>query len=221
MTGFARVAFAVAFKDLRVEVRSREMLPALAQFAVLALLIANFGFDLAGDTGRIAPGVLWLAVVFVGLIAFGRAFAGERDQGSLEALLLTPASRAAIFTGKALAAALILAACEAVLVPAMGLFFGTPVLDGTLIATLLLSTVGMAALGCLFGAMAAQTRARDLLLPVLALPLWLPLIVYGGRAIQVAMGAAGGYSDALERLLALDILFVVVAALAARFVLND
>jgi heme exporter protein B len=221
MTGFARVVFAVAFKDLRVEVRSREMLPALAQFAVLALLIANFGFDLTGDAGRIAPGVLWLAVVFVGLIAFGRAFAGERDQGSLEALLLTPASRAAIFAGKALAAALILAACEAVLVPAMGLFFGTPVLDGTLIATLLLSTVGMAALGCLFGALAAQTRARDLLLPVLALPLWLPLIVYGGRAIQVAMGAAGGYSDALGRLLALDILFIVVAALAAHVVLND
>jgi heme exporter protein B len=79
----------------------------------------------------------------------------------------------------------------------------------------------MAALGCLFGALAAQTRARDLLLPVLALPLWLPLIVYGGRAIQVAMGAGGGYSDALGRLLALDILFVIVAALAAHFVLND
>jgi heme exporter protein B len=211
----------VAAKDLRVELRSRELLPALAQFAVLALLVANFGFDLAGATGRIAPGVLWLAVVFVGLVAFGRAFAAERDQWSLEPLLLTPASRSAIFAGKAIAAAVVLAACEAVLVPAMGLFFGTPVLDPTLLATLALSTIGMAALGCLFGALAAQTRARDLLLPVLALPLWLPLVVYGGRAVQVAMGAPGGANDALGQLLALDILFVVVASLAAHFVLDD
>ena len=119
MTSFLRVVGAVARKDLRTELRSREMLPALGQFVVLALLIAFFGFDVETGGLKIAPGVLWLTVTFAGLVAFGRTFAAERDQASLEPLLLTPASRSAIFAGKALAAALVLAACEAVLVPAM------------------------------------------------------------------------------------------------------
>src|SRR5205085_527086 len=141
-------------------------------------LLASFGFDVGqAGPGVIAPGVLWLALVFAGLVAFGRTFAAERDQGSLESLLLTPASRAAIFLGKALAAAILLLACEVVLVPGLALFFGTPIASPTLVGALALATVGMAALGCLFAALAAQTRARELLLPVLALPLWIPFVV--------------------------------------------
>lgn len=221
MNEFARVAVAVARKDLRTELRTRELIPALAQFAVLALLLADFAFDVSAGTAPIAPGVLWLTVVFAGLLAFGRAFAAERDQGTLEALLLTPASRSAIFAGKALAAALLLAACEVVLVPALAVFFNVPVFNLSLIATLLLSTAGMAVLGCLFAALAAQTRARELLLPALTLPLWVPFAIYGGRAIQVAMAGQGSSGGALADLLALDILFVIVTSLAAHFVLND
>lgn len=216
-----RVAVAVARKDLRSEARSRELLPALGQFAVLALLIANFAFDLEEGGTRIAPGVLWLAITFAGLLAFGRAFAGERDQGSLEPMLLTPASRAAIFLGKAGAAAALLSACELVMVPALGIFFNIPVLSVGLAATLVLATVGMAGLGCLFAAIAAQTRARDVLLPALALPLWLPFVVVGGRAVQMALGSGGDVRGALALLLDFDILFLVVASLAARFVLDD
>ena len=221
MRAYLRVAGAVARKDLRTELRSREMLPALGQFVVLALLIANFGFDVGTGGPRIAPGVLWLTITFAGLLAFGRTFAAERDQASLEALLLTPASRAAIFAGKALAAAAVLAACEVVLVPALGVFFGTPVLSLPLAAALVMVTIGMAGLGCLFAAIAAQTRARDLLLPVLSLPLWVPFVVVGGRAVQVALGGGGELNGALALLLDFDILFVVVASLAAKFVLDD
>jgi heme exporter protein B len=221
MRDYLRVAAAVAAKDLKTELRSREVLPALGQFVVLALLIANFGFDLETGGNAVAPGVLWLTVTFAGLVAFGRAFASERDQGSLEPLLLTPASRAAIFGGKALAAATLLAACEVVLVPALGVFFNAPVLSLALVATLLLATVGMAGVGCLFAALAAQTRARDLLLPVLALPLWVPFAVIGGRALQVVLGTGGDLNGALALLLDFDILFVVVASLAAKFVLDD
>jgi heme exporter protein B len=221
LSAFLRVTAAVARKDLRTELRSRETLPALGQFVVLALLIANFGFDIETGGARVAPGVLWLTVTFAGLVAFGRAFASERDQGSLEALLLTPANRAAIFAGKALAAAALLAACEVVLVPALGVFFDAPVLSLPLAATLALATVGMAAVGCLFAALAAQTRARDILLPVLALPLWIPFVVVGGRAVQSALGGAGDLNGALALLLDFDILFVVVASLAAKFVLDD
>jgi heme exporter protein B len=218
---FASVLWAVAAKDLRAEWRGRELVPALAQFVVLALVIANFAFDLDLVSGRrLSPGILWMVLVFAGLVAFGRTFAAEREQATLEAMLLTPAGAAPIFVGKALAAAVLLAACELVLLPAMAFFLGTP-LSLSVFAAVLLSTIGMAALGCLFAALAAQTRARELLLPVLALPLWVPFVVIGGRAVQAAMGGSSLGAQPIAVLLDLDVIFVVVASLAARFVLDD
>ena len=218
---FLAVALAVARKDLLTELRGRDLLPALAQFVVLALVIANFAFDLDLASGaRLGAGVLWLVLVFAGLVAFGRTFAAEKEQASLEAMLLTPAGPAAIFAGKALAAGLLLVACEAVLLPAMAVFLGTPI-SGGVVAAVLLATAGMAAVGSLLAALAAQTRAREMLLPVLALPLWIPFVVVGGAAVRAAMG--GGPLDLrpLAILLDFDILFCVVASLAARFVLDD
>ncbi len=221
MTRSLGVALAVARKDLTSEWRTRELVPSLGQFVVLALVIANFGFQIdARNAATIAPGVLWLALVFAGLVAFGRAFAAEREQASLEAMLLTPASAAAIFAGKAIAAALLLIACEAVLLPALALFFGTP-FNAALVAAVLVATIGMAALGCLFAAMVARVRAREVLLPLLTLPLWIPFVIAGGQAVQVAMGASGSYNQAVALLIDFDILFVVLTSLAARFVLDD
>src|SRR2546429_2561346 len=161
------VALAVARKDLTSEWRTRELVPALAQFVVLALVIANFGFQFDSRTApAIAPGVLWMTLVFAGLVAFGRAFAAEREQASLEAMLLTPASPVSIFAGKALAASVFLILCEAVLLPALSLFFGTP-FSGDVVIAVLLATIGMASLGCLFAAIVARVRARELLLPLL------------------------------------------------------
>jgi heme exporter protein B len=221
VTRSVAVVFAVARKDLTSEWRTRELVPALGQFVVLALVIANFGFQIdSRNAPAIAPGVLWLALVFAGLVAFGRAFASEREQASLEAMLLTPAPAAAIFAGKALAAGLLLIACEAVLLPALALFFGTP-LNLALVAAVLVATIGMAALGCLFAAMVARVRAREVLLPLLTLPLWIPFIIAGGQAVQVAMGATGSYNQAVALLVDFDILFEVLTSLAARFVLED
>lgn len=218
---FVVIVGAVAWKDLRAELRGRELLPALGQFVVLALVIANFAFDLDLVNGpRLSPGILWMVLVFAGLVAFGRAFAAEKESGSLEAMMLTPAGPAAIFTGKALAAAALLAACELVLLPAMAVFLGSPI-SPAVVATVLLATIGMAALGSLFAALAAQTRARELLLPVLTLPLWIPFVVVGGRAVQSAMGGEPLAGQPLTVLIDFDILFLVVAALAARFVLDD
>ncbi len=216
-----RVALAVARKDLKSEWRTREVVPALAQFVVLALLIGNFGFAIdSRNASSIAPGILWLVVVFAGLVAFGRTFAAEREQASLEAMLLTPASPVAIFAGKALAATAVLMVCEAVLLPALMLFFGTPLSFGV-VSAVLLATVGMAAVGVLFAAIVARVRARELLLPLLTLPLWIPFIVAGGAAVQSALGVAQGYDEAMGLLLDFDILFVVLTSLAARFVLDD
>lgn len=223
---FLNVVYAVARKDLRAELRGRELLPALAQFVVLALVIANFAFDLDLVSGpRLSPGILWLVLVFAGLVVFGRAFAAEKESGSLEAMLLTPAGPAAIFAGKALAAAILLVACEAVLLPAMAVFLGSPI-SAAVVVTVLVATAGMASLGSLFAALAAQTRARELLLPVLALPIWVPFVIVGGKAVQVAMSgqsltALPLSSQPLVLMADFDILFLVVASLAARFVLDD
>ena len=223
---FLNVVFAVARKDLRAELRGRELLPALAQFVVLALVIANFAFDLDLVSGpRLSPGILWLVLVFAGLVVFGRAFAAEKESGSREAMLLTPAGPAAIFAGKALAAAALLAACEAVLLPAMAVFLGSPI-SAAVVVTVLVATAGMASLGSLFAALAAQTRARELLLPVLALPIWVPFVVVGGKAVQAAMSgqsltALPLSSQPLVVMADFDILFLVVASLAARFVFDD
>src|SRR5439155_1107060 len=215
-----RVALAVARKDLRSEWRTRELVPALAQFIILALLIGNFGFQIDSRSApSIAPGILWLALVFAGLIAFGRTFAAEREQSSLEAMLMTPASPVAIFAGKALAASALLILCEVVLLPALSLFFGTP-FSAELVIAVLLATIGMASLGCLFAAVVARVRARELLLPLLVLPLWIPFIVAGGQAVQSAMGLPGSYDQAIGLLVDFDILFVVLTSLAARFVLD-
>ncbi len=216
-----RVALAVARKDLRSEWRTRELVPALAQFIILALLIGNFGFQIdSRNAASIAPGILWLALVFAGLVAFGRTFAAEREQASLEAMLMTPASPVAIFAGKAIAASAMLVLCEAVMLPALSLFFGTP-LSADIVAAVLLATVGMASLGCLFAAIVARVRARELLLPLLTLPLWIPFIIVGGQAVQSAMGQGGNYGGAISLLIDFDILFVVLTSLAARFVLDE
>ena len=215
------IAFAIARKDLVSEWRSRELVPALAQFVVLALVIANFGFQIDNrNAAAIAPGVLWLALVFAGLVAFGRAFAAEREQASLEQMILTSAPAAAIFAGKAVAATLLLVLCEAVLLPALALFFGVPLSLG-LVAAVLAATIGMATLGCMFAAMVSQLRAREVMLPLLTLPLWIPLIVMGGQAVQSVMGGGDAFGQALRLLIDLDILFLVLTSLAARFVLDS
>jgi heme exporter protein B len=216
-----RVAIAVARKDLVSEWRTREMVPALAQFVILALLIGNFGFQIdSRNAPAIVPGILWLALVFAGLVAFGRTFAAEREQASLEAMLMTPASPVAIFAGKALAASAVLVICEAVMLPALSLFFGTP-FSADVVFAVLLATVGMAALGCIFAAMVARVRAREVLLPLLTIPLWIPFIIAGGQAVQAAMGLPGSYDQAIGLLIDFDILFVVLTSLAARFVLDE
>lgn len=210
---FLAVTLAIARKDLLAEVRGREVIPSLVQFAVLALVVANFAFDLDGRSGaRVASGILWLVLVFAGLVAFGRAFATEQEP--IEHVLLTGAGAAPIFAGKALAAAAGLVALEAVLLPAMAVLLGLPI-SGAAVGAAVLATIGISALGCLFAALAARTRARELLLPLLAIPLWIPFIVTGAKVVE------GAPAEALVRLGVLDILFLVVAAAAAQFVLDD
>jgi heme exporter protein B len=174
-TYFSDVA-ALARKDLLIELRSRDTVPAMLLFVVAGLVV--FHFALAEDASRLAAaGMLWIALLFTALLALARAFVAERDEGLIDGLLLAPCDRSAIWLGKTLSVVAFLALAEAVALPAFALFY-EPV-TWELVAGVALANIGIAAVGTLLGAMAAAARARELLLPILFLPLAIPIVVGG------------------------------------------
>jgi heme exporter protein B len=181
VTGYVRDAATLARKDLLLELRGRETLPAMALF-VVAMLVA-FRFALSGDDPDAAAGLLWLAILFTAMLGLGRAFVPEREQGILDALVLAPCDRSAIWLGKLLATLAFLVLVELIALPAFELFFGG--VDATTVAAVALADVGICAVGTLLAAMAVAGRARELLLPLLFLPLALPIVVGGVGATIV------------------------------------
>jgi heme exporter protein B len=175
MTAYLGDAAALARKDLLLEVRARETLPAMLLFVVAALVA--FRFALPDEQERAAQGLLWVAIVFTALLGLGRAFVPEREQGVLDALVLTPCDRSAIWVGKVAATLAFLILVEIVALPAFALFFEA--VDGPTIAAVLLADIGICAVGTLVAAMAVAGRARELLLPLLFLPVAIPIVVGG------------------------------------------
>ena len=181
MTYFGDVV-ALARKDILLELRSRDTLPAMLLFVVSTLVV--FHFALPSDSSDLAAGgLLWVAIVFTALLGLTRAFAAEREQRLLDGLVLAPCDRSAIWLAKGASVMAFLLLAEAVALPAFALFFA-PV-DATLVAAVVLADIGIAAVGTLLAAMAAASRARELLLPLLFLPLAIPVIV-GGVGATVA-----------------------------------
>ncbi len=173
---------ALARKDLLLELRSRDTLPAMLLFVVSTLVVFNFSLP-AGSTRLAAYGLLWVAIVFTAILGLTRAFAAEREQRVLDGLVLAPCDRSAIWLGKGIAVVAFLALAEVVALPAFGLFF-EPV-TWELVAAVVLADVGLAAVGTLLAAMAAASRARELLLPLLFLPLAIPIVVGGvGASVE-------------------------------------
>lgn len=181
MTGYLGDAAALARKDLLLELRGREVLPSMLLFVVSTLVA--FRFALTGEQTEAARGLLWIAIVFTALLALGRSFVPEREQGMLDGLVLAPCDRSAIWLAKVLATLAFLILVEAVALPAFAIFFGA--VDWATVAAVLLADVGICAVGTLVAAMAVAARARELLLPLLFLPLAIPIVV-GGVGATVA-----------------------------------
>jgi heme exporter protein B len=175
-------AVALARKDLLLELRSRDTVPAMLLFVVSALVVFRFSLP-AGASDLAATGLLWIAVVFTAILALTRAFVAEREQRVLDGLVLAPCDRSAIWLGKVVSVVVFLALAECVALPAFALFF-RPVGWET-VAAVVLANVGIAAVGTVLAAMAVASRARELLLPVLFLPLAIPIVV-GGVGATVA-----------------------------------
>jgi heme exporter protein B len=175
VTYLADVA-ALARKDLLLELRSRDTLPAMLLFVVSTLVVFHFALPSdAGDTA--ATGLLWVALLFTALLGLVRAFVAEREERVLDGLVLAPCDRSAIWLGTGIGVFAFLLAAELVAVPAYALFF-QPV-GWALVAAVLLADIGLAAVGTLLAAMASAGRARELLLPLLFLPLVIPIVVGG------------------------------------------
>ncbi len=176
----------LARKDLRLELRARDTLPAMLLFVVSTLVVFHFALP-AGADEVAAQGLLWVALLFTALLGLARAWAPERESGALEGLVLAPCDRSAIWLGKAAAVFAFLAAVELVALPAFALFFGS--VDAATIAGVALASVGICAVGTLLAAMAAASRTRELVLPLLFLPLAIPLVVGGvGASISPDSG---------------------------------
>jgi heme exporter protein B len=222
-----RAALAILRKDLRVELRAREAVPAMALFAVTAFVLFHFAFDRDALDGDVAAGTLWVTLLLATVLGVNRLFAAEREQGGLEAMLLAPIDRTAIFVAKAVALFLYLVAVEIVAVPAFALLLLGPDLLGSLpalTAVLLLADAGLAAVGALVGALAAETRARELIGPLLLLPLVVPLAIAGAQATEPLFTATGTPED-LGRWLGLMGLYATIFSLLSvalfDFLLED
>jgi heme exporter protein B len=212
VTYLADVA-ALTRKDLRVELRARDTLPAMLLFVVSTLVV--FHFALPEGTGDAAAyGLLWVAIVFTALLGLARAWVPEHEHGVLDGLVLAPSDRSAIWLGKTLATLAFLVAAQAVALPLFVLFFAP--LDATAVAGVLLADIGICAVGSLMAAMAAAGRSRELLLPLLVLPLAIPLVIGG-------VGAA--VSPAAERYLLLlalyDGVFAVLSWATFEYVVTE
>jgi heme exporter protein B len=181
MTYFADVG-ALARKDLLLELRARDTLPAMLLFVISTLVV--FHFVLPGDSSELAAtGLLWVALVFTALLGLSRTFAAEREHGVIDGLVLAPSDRSAIWLGKTLSVLAFLVLAELLALPAFAVFFGD--VDWPMIAGVALANVGIAAVGTLLAAVAAASRARELLLPLLFLPLAIPIVI-GGVGASVA-----------------------------------
>jgi heme exporter protein B len=204
---------ALARKDLLLELRSRDTLPAMLLFVVSTLVV--FNFSLPAETGDLAAyGLLWVAIVFTAILGLTRAFAAEREQRVLDGLVLAPCDRSAIWLGKGIAVVAFLVLAEVVALPAFGLFF-EPV-TWELVAAVALADVGLAAVGTLLAAMAAASRARELLLPLLFLPLVIPIVVGGvGASIADDPGRYLGFLGLY------DVIFAILSWASFEYVVTE
>ncbi len=222
--GTLAAVFAIVRKDLAAELHTREMVNAMFVFAVLTLLIFSFALDLRGATARAAaPGVLWTAVAFAGTLGLSRSLAREEQSGAIEGLLLAPVDRVTLFFGKALGNLLLMLFVEGVLLLLGSVLFDVPLLQPAVLLVMVLGTVGYAAVGTLLAAMAVNTRAREVLLPILLLPLAIPLFIGAVRATGGLLEGLGlaEVNPWLRLVVVYDLLMVAVSMVTFEYVIAE
>ena len=228
MTWISQVRALVA-KDLIAEWRGRDLLASTGVFALLVLVVFTFAFDLrAENVALVAPGVLWVAFAFAANLGLGRSMATESERGTLEGLLLCPLHPSTVYVAKLISNLVFTAVLEAGILPVFAAFFDAPVFRPALFVVIALGTLGFVALGTLFAAMAAGTRAREILLPVLLFPVSVPVFIGAVKGTAAVLdGVHGGWASLvaaspwLNLLAGFDVLFLVICVLVFEYVVEQ
>lgn len=224
--GSLRAFEAILAKDLTVELRTLQSVPAMVLFAVTTFVLFRFGLNREELSGSLAAGVLLATVLFAAILAINRLFVAERDEGGFDAIRLAPVDGTALGAAKATALVVYLLVLEAVALPVFGVFFldswaGLAPLGGVLV----LADVGLAATGVVVSAIAANSRARDLLVPLVLLPLVVPVMIAAAGAAEPLLAAGGPSYDGIAKWLAIlalyDVVFLLVGYAVYDFLLED
>lgn len=220
---FLGKVWAIAYKDLLLERRSREMLSSMFIFALVVVLVFSFSFDLQVEkASAVAPGVLWVAIAFAGMLGLARSFVLERDQGCLDGLLLCPVDHSALYLGKVLGNLIFISIAEAIVVPLCFALFDLA-FHPLIVPVFLLGTLGFSGVGTLVSAMTVHARAREVMLPALLFPLVLPSLV---AAVKLTGGLLDGQAWSeikhwLQLLVGFDIIFIVLSYLMFEYVIEE
>jgi heme exporter protein B len=219
-----RPAGAILWKDLVAEVRSKELLSAMLVFALIVVVVFNFAVELRLELARqTSIGFLWITILFAGMLGLGRSLAREKDRGCLDGLLLCPVNRGMIFLGKMVGNLIFILAVEVVVIPLFVFLFEVAFFRLLQLLVILLGTVGFAGVGTLLSAMAVQTRARDVMLPIILLPVTIPLVLAAVRASRVVLDGRA-MSELLPwvgMLVAFDLVMMTVAYLTFDYVVEE
>jgi heme exporter protein B len=222
-----RTVVALLRKELLVELRTLESVPGMSLFAVTTFVVFHFALNRSSVDGDLAAGILWVTLLFAAILGINRLFVADADQGGFDGFLLAPVDRSALLVAKALTLLAFLVVLELVAVPAFALLLLSPPLGRAmpdLLVVLALGDLGVAAVGTLVAAMAVRTRARDLLGPLLALPLLVPIVIGAARATSPLLAIGHPTAPAARWLLTLglyDLVFGLIAYAVFDFLLED
>ena len=221
---YLRTVWAVVWKDVAAEIRSRELLSAMLVFALLVIFIFNFALELDAKTrANVTAGVLWATFAFAGTLGLNRSMAMEKDRGCLDGLLLAPVDRSAIYFGKVLGNLFFMLIVEAIVLPVYSILYNINLFNSGLVLVILLGSIGYVVVGTLLSTMSVQTRTRDILLPILLFPVVLPLFI-------AAVKASSGYLQGIDMteimpwlnlLIAYDVIFTAVAFMVFDFIVEE
>jgi heme exporter protein B len=217
-------AFAITWKDILSELRTREIVFAVLVFTILVIVIFNFAFSIKQEvTSSLASGILWVTFAFAGVLSFNRSFIAEKEEGCLEGLMICPVSREAIYIGKMLGSLLFILIIEVIALAIFTFLFNLPVFSLPLITVTILATIGFASVGTLFAAMAINTKAREMVLPILFLPIVAPVVIGAVKACGLLLDGGDWSSIAtwLQILGAFDVIFLVVSYLVFNYVIEE
>ncbi len=224
MRGYWGPMLALAWKDVLLEIRSRDIVVSVLVFAVLVIVIFNFALDPTPQmVALVAPGILWVSFMFGGVLGLSRSFGLEKDSGNIHALMLAPVGRDVIFFGKLLGNFLFMTVIEAAVYPIFAVLFNLSLWIPELIPVALLATLGVATVGTMFAAMAVNTRSREVLLPLLFFPVVMPTLVAAVEATGFIIRGDSG-NDLLQwipLIAVFDAIFLVVCPIAFNAIIEE